>query len=274
MPKTCPTCNGSRRVQRVTSRAWWQVLLLRPAIADELCVDCAGTGVVKGSPEEEQELEQRRQHHREELGQRRRHNVAAERSIRLHEEKVQRERLLADWLASPPPKGITSKVVDAWMRAHVGVLVEIIFDAKVEGYTYEDRRDWTVAPPLTLDPLVWQLPVVNSFPRLCRSPEKLGLALLEDVGLVYQWEGTVRPNPAPAHHEADVSADHMLYKVGFSERTYSGLPWSSSNDPDGYDRWVAPTTDPRIVTYWQTYKFSVPRQRGSGSKRATYQQGA
>jgi hypothetical protein len=64
MPKTCPTCNGAKRVRRTISRAWWQVLLLRPATVDELCGQCVGTGVIKGTPEEEQEviLQRQRQH--------------------------------------------------------------------------------------------------------------------------------------------------------------------------------------------------------------------
>jgi len=78
MPRTCPTCNGLRRIQRDVRRAWWQVVLLRPAIVDELCGDCDGTGVVKGSPEEEQELEQQRQRYREQIEQRRRRSEASE----------------------------------------------------------------------------------------------------------------------------------------------------------------------------------------------------
>ena len=53
MQKMCPTCNGSRRVRREISRSWWQVLLLRPAAVDESCRECGGTGVIKGSPEQE-----------------------------------------------------------------------------------------------------------------------------------------------------------------------------------------------------------------------------
>lgn len=53
MQKMCPTCNGSRRVRREISRPWWQVLLLRPAAVDESCRECGGTGVIKGSPEQE-----------------------------------------------------------------------------------------------------------------------------------------------------------------------------------------------------------------------------
>lgn len=53
MTRTCPTCNGSRRVRRSVSRTWWQVLLLRPATVDELCGECVGTGVVRASPEDE-----------------------------------------------------------------------------------------------------------------------------------------------------------------------------------------------------------------------------
>ena len=70
MPKTCPTCNGARRVRRTISRAWWQVLLLRPATVDELCGQCVGTGVIKGTPEEEQEviLQRQRQHKAKEIG--------------------------------------------------------------------------------------------------------------------------------------------------------------------------------------------------------------
>jgi hypothetical protein len=34
------------------------VLLLLPEVVDELCGECVGCGVVKGSPEEEQEFEQ------------------------------------------------------------------------------------------------------------------------------------------------------------------------------------------------------------------------
>jgi len=51
--KTCPTCNGSRRVRLEISRTWWQVLLLRPAAVDESCRACGGTGVIKGSSEQE-----------------------------------------------------------------------------------------------------------------------------------------------------------------------------------------------------------------------------
>ncbi len=73
MPKTCPTCNGSGRVRRDVSRK-----LLRSAVADELCGECLGCGVVKGSPEEEREFEQRRQRNRQELVQK----GAAERARR------------------------------------------------------------------------------------------------------------------------------------------------------------------------------------------------
>lgn len=66
MPETCKACNGSRRVQRRVERAWWQLLLLRPPIVDELCAECGGIGVVRGSPAEEHELELRRRRNREE----------------------------------------------------------------------------------------------------------------------------------------------------------------------------------------------------------------
>lgn len=49
-----PACNGSRMVQRRIRRVWRQVLLLRLSIGDGLCVECGGTGLVKGSPEEEE----------------------------------------------------------------------------------------------------------------------------------------------------------------------------------------------------------------------------
>jgi len=66
MPKTCAACDGSRRVQRKVDRAWWQVLLHQPGVLDELCPQCGGVGVVKGSPEEEREFAERRQRKLEE----------------------------------------------------------------------------------------------------------------------------------------------------------------------------------------------------------------
>src|ERR1022692_3082175 len=53
MPRLCPSCEGSRRIRRSISRAWWQVLLSRPSIVIEPCSTCGGAGVIKGSPEEE-----------------------------------------------------------------------------------------------------------------------------------------------------------------------------------------------------------------------------
>jgi hypothetical protein len=49
--------------------------LLRPSTVDELCGQCGGIGVVKGSPEEELEFDRQRQHHLEEQ----RRKAAAER---------------------------------------------------------------------------------------------------------------------------------------------------------------------------------------------------
>lgn len=61
MPKTCPGCNGSRRLKQDVRRSWWEVVLLRPAVVDELCGQCGGIGVVKGSPEQEEAFERQRQ---------------------------------------------------------------------------------------------------------------------------------------------------------------------------------------------------------------------
>lgn len=67
MPKTCPTCGGSRRVGRAIDRSWWQTLFLRPTTVEELCTQCGGIGVVKGSTDEEQAFERERQRKLEEL---------------------------------------------------------------------------------------------------------------------------------------------------------------------------------------------------------------
>jgi hypothetical protein len=254
MSKACPNCNGSRRIRRNTRRTWWQIVLLRPASLDELCPVCVGTGVVRG-PEEEKELSLQPQRHQEA-----KEREAAEQQTReVAEEKAR----MAAWLASPPPKGKTSQAVDAWMRAHVGVQVVIAFGAVVDGYTHGDSGRWIVAPPLTLDPLAWQLPVVNSFyihghgRKAWRPPaEILSLAPSEDVGLVYYAKSK---SPTPAYHEAEVSSNHMLYRVGFSEHSYE--------TGDGGVTESNPTTDQRRVKFWQTYEFSVRDEGDSTTRR-------
>jgi hypothetical protein len=37
MPRTCPTGNGSRRVQRFVGRAWWQALLVFRGTQNDDC---------------------------------------------------------------------------------------------------------------------------------------------------------------------------------------------------------------------------------------------
>jgi len=54
------------------------VALLRPSSVDELCGQCGGVGLVKGTPEEGQTFERQRQHAIEEQGRR----VAAEKAGR------------------------------------------------------------------------------------------------------------------------------------------------------------------------------------------------
>lgn len=65
MPVECPTCAGSRRIRQKVTLQWWQVLLGRSAILDELCPTCLGCGVIQGTPEVEErqrnEAEQARQ---------------------------------------------------------------------------------------------------------------------------------------------------------------------------------------------------------------------
>lgn len=60
MPTRCPTCDGARYACRVAKRNLWQRLLLRPASTKEPCETCSGIGIVKGSPEEEREFEERK----------------------------------------------------------------------------------------------------------------------------------------------------------------------------------------------------------------------
>ena len=61
MAHVCPACNGMRRTQRKAQRTWMQRILMRQSIIDELCARCGGVGVIKGSRDEEEELERCRQ---------------------------------------------------------------------------------------------------------------------------------------------------------------------------------------------------------------------
>lgn len=78
MPNTCPACGGSRRVQRQIRRPWWQVVLMRPSVAEDLCGRCGGIGVVRGTPEEEGAFEERRRRH---LQEKQRETTAEARSV-------------------------------------------------------------------------------------------------------------------------------------------------------------------------------------------------
>ena len=53
MPRLCTTCRGSKKIERTVDRTWWRVLLFRPSIMIGPCSACGGSGVIKGSPEEE-----------------------------------------------------------------------------------------------------------------------------------------------------------------------------------------------------------------------------
>ncbi len=61
VPKTCPICDGARRISRRRERRWWEVLLQRPSMTEELCERCVGTGVVPASVEEEENARRRQQ---------------------------------------------------------------------------------------------------------------------------------------------------------------------------------------------------------------------
>ena len=87
MPRTCEACGGARRIQRPIKRSWWETVLQRPSVVDELCGACGGVGVVRGTPEEEEAFERQRQTRREEQERK----AAAERERKAAAERARRE---------------------------------------------------------------------------------------------------------------------------------------------------------------------------------------
>jgi rubrerythrin len=99
MPRACEACGGARRVQRALKRKWWETILQRPSVVDELCGACGGIGVVRGTPEEEEAFERQRQARREEQER----QETAERA-RRQEELKRREAAATRRASTPPPR--------------------------------------------------------------------------------------------------------------------------------------------------------------------------
>jgi hypothetical protein len=104
MPRTCEVCGGARRVRRQVKRSWWEAVLQRPSVVDELCGACGGIGVIRGTPEEEEAFERQRQAQRE--GQERK--AAAEQARRQGEAKRLEEAAAARRPAAAAPGGAGS----------------------------------------------------------------------------------------------------------------------------------------------------------------------
>ena len=121
MPRTCEACGGARRVRRALKRAWWETILQRPSVVDELCGACGGIGVVRGTPEEEEAFERQRQARREEQER----QVAAERARR--QEELKRREAAATRQASVPQQ--TSARQGPWMIGDARVVFALTSSA-------------------------------------------------------------------------------------------------------------------------------------------------
>jgi len=55
MPFTCPACGGLKTIPTPITQTWWERLTGRPSLAMERCSSCNGYGLVKGTPEQEDE---------------------------------------------------------------------------------------------------------------------------------------------------------------------------------------------------------------------------
>jgi hypothetical protein len=80
--KTCPECDGARRIQQSVQRSWWEVLLFRPATTDELCPNCVGAGWVFSSPDEEERIREESRRRIESDAESKRQATAREREAR------------------------------------------------------------------------------------------------------------------------------------------------------------------------------------------------
>jgi len=155
---------------------------------------------------------------------------------------------VSEWYATPLPRGIASQIVDAWFRSHEGQQVRITFLSIVDGITYRDMKLWTIVPPISFDPLIWELPVINGF--YDDAPcELLCLSFSEDVALVNVATPYREKRYIPAHHEAETSSERLLYKVAFSSSSYK-----SGND---YISFSGPTVNCEHVKLWQYYIFEL-----------------
>jgi hypothetical protein len=122
MPRTCEACGGARRVRRAVKRKWWEAILQRPSVVDELCGSCGGIGVIRGTPEEEEVFERQRQaRHKEQERQ-----AAAERTRR--QEELERREATAARRPSVPPQQ-TSAEQESWMIGDVRVVFALTSSA-------------------------------------------------------------------------------------------------------------------------------------------------
>jgi hypothetical protein len=150
-----------------------------------------------------------------------------------------------EWKKAPVPMGETVQKVDSWFRLHEGKKVFITFYSIIDGDTYEGGGSWIVSPPVSLNPMIWELPSIHGFYR-DKKEELFCLMVDEDYALVMTDRVSA---PIKAYHEVEIEEGRMLYRIAFGSSGYES--------GDDYITHSSPTRNGQNVELWQKYIFKL-----------------